>query len=246
MKRVSANAPASPSATPAERDDHPVAHDQHQDAPRRRAERQPDAQLARALADEVGHDAVDADRGQPQRQRRRTASAAASKSAAAPATRPRAAPSSARCRSADPDRARAVPCGRPPSGRRDRRGCAARRSSPATGYCVCGKYIAIRESASSVYCFTRPTTPTTVSQGASARRSPVRMRLPTASSSGQSCCAMNSSTITTRGAVPRVVLVEEAPAQQRDLHRLEVVAGDDALVGVDEGFARLEACGLRP
>ena len=49
---------------------------------------------------------------------------------------------------------------------------------------------------------------------------------------------MRSSITTTRGLVARVLLVEQPPLQQRDLHRPEVVAADDALIGVDERLAR--------
>ena len=48
---------------------------------------------------------------------------------------------------------------------------------------------------------------------------------------------MCSSTTTTRGVVASVLLGEEPPAPQRDLHRAEVVAGDDALIDIDELLA---------
>ena len=35
----------------------------------------------------------------------------------------------------------------------------------------------------------------------------------------------------------RVEVVEESPLAQRDLHRFEIVAADDAFVGIDEIFA---------
>ena len=97
----------------------------------------------------------------------------------------------------------------------------------------------MRESASSVSCLTRPTTPTTVIHGVSGVTSkpPVRIRLPTGSSPGHSCCAMCSSMTTTRGVVRVSRSLKSRPLEQRDLHRLEVVAADDAHVDVDELLA---------
>ena len=71
----------------------------------------------------------------------------------------------------------------------------------------------MRESPSSVYCLTRPTTPTTVSQGAAALASmpPNRMRFPSGSSFGHSCCAIASSMTTTRGLVRVSSLVKRRP-----------------------------------
>ncbi len=55
---------------------------------------------------------------------------------------------------------------------------------------------------------------------------------------------MCSSMIVTRGLVGTSELVEVAARDKRDLHRLEVIAANDADVGVDE-FRRQAGCGLR-
>ena len=51
---------------------------------------------------------------------------------------------------------------------------------PRTGICVSGKCIAMRESASSVYCLTAPTTPITVIHGVFESWPPVFTCLPMA------------------------------------------------------------------
>ena len=91
MKRVSTKAPARPTRDARERHRHAVADDQAQDGLRRRAERQPDAELARALAHQIRHHAVDADG----RERRARAPQTASSSSIE--NRRRASDSSTRC-----------------------------------------------------------------------------------------------------------------------------------------------------
>ena len=86
MNRLSANARGEAKDQARGGDDRALPDDQQQNRARRGAQRHANAQLARALRDEVRHHAVDADRRQAQGERRQTASAAASRTAARPAT----------------------------------------------------------------------------------------------------------------------------------------------------------------
>ena len=110
-----------------------------QDGDPRSAQRHADADLARALAHQVGQHAVDADRRQRQRDEGEARRAAAWRSAAAPATGQRAAPSSPRCRAADRGRSReSAACTAAASAA----GSVLLRSTTfiaRVGYCVCGR-----------------------------------------------------------------------------------------------------------
>ena len=68
MKRVSANAPARPSTTPVAATDIPCRTTSSSRSRGVGAERQPDPELARALAHEIRHHAVDADRREAERE----------------------------------------------------------------------------------------------------------------------------------------------------------------------------------
>ena len=81
------------------------------------------------------------------------------------------------------------------------------------GTCECAQCIAMRGSVSSPSCLTRPTTPTTVIQGASGVASipPVRTRLPIGSWPGHSCAAICSSITIARGVVRVSASVNRRP-----------------------------------
>ena len=183
---------------------------------------------------EIRDHAVDADGCQDQRDRREQRQQHHRESTARQRRARPARPSSSAGRSAGRRRARESARGRvtrapPPT----RRPLTTTYMARAPDW-VCGTYSAIRPSASRPYCFTRPTTPTTVSQGLVDFRSPKRIRLPSASWPGQSSAAMNSSTSTTRVLSGVSSAVKSRPARERDIHRLEIAAGGDADVGVDE------------
>ena len=97
----------------------------------------------------------------------------------------------------------------------------------------------MRESASSRSCLIRPTTPTTVSHGVSGLTSkpPERTRFPERVLAGPELPGQGLVHDDDPVGVTRVVLAEEPPGQERDLHRPEVVPADDADVHVDEGLA---------
>ena len=188
--------------------------------------------------------AVDADRGEPERERARTASAAASRSGAAPATRRRAPPSSARCRSADPDRSRGSPRGPPRSAPP---GSARPRS---TTFIAAAGILRVRK----VHRDPRVGVERVLLDAADdaddghprRRRRSIRRcgcacrRRPRPARAAAPCARRRSR----RAALSRVSCsVNRRPLEQRDLHRSEVVAGDDALVDVDERFA---GRGVRP
>ena len=72
-----------PMATPTTRELHPAADDHPQDVAALRADRHAQPDLLRPLADGVGDDAVEADRGEEERDGREQPRAAASRTAAA-------------------------------------------------------------------------------------------------------------------------------------------------------------------
>ena len=95
----------------------------------------------------------------------------------------------------------------------------------------------MRESVSSVYCLTRPATPTIVIHFPSASRPPKRKRLPRGSSCGQYSSAIRSSMMATGGFVSVSCSIEEPPAAQRNFHGLKIISAGYALVGIYEIFA---------
>ena len=70
MRRALAIAATEPRTVPIDAQAQAVAEDEPADVGHRRAERDPHAQLARALADRVGHRSVETDRGEQQRRAR--------------------------------------------------------------------------------------------------------------------------------------------------------------------------------
>ena len=67
MRRVRANAPVNPNATPTADEDQSVTHKHFRDVLERSAQREPDSDLASPLRNRVGDDAVDSDQAEQQR-----------------------------------------------------------------------------------------------------------------------------------------------------------------------------------